>query len=176
MGGSGYWAICRARGLRLNHERFHETPNGLRNLLMYNLIPQLLRCRRSYRKTKRLQTDKSTHKCTLILLYVIIMLKTSLEIAFRLIFHDSLIHGRERVNSRWLKVEKKITKSRKKYFRNVTIFISYPMYFGALRTNINLKNQKSIIKWSFWPQNWSSHPKSASDRQIGGRCSVLRPK
>ena len=99
MGVSGYWAICHTRGLRLNHERFHETPNGLRNLLMYNLLPQLLRCRRSYRKTKRLQTDKSTHKCTLILLYIIIMLKTSLEIAFRLILHDFLTHGRERVKA-----------------------------------------------------------------------------
>ena len=55
----------------------------------------------------------------------------------------------------------------------MAIFISYPMYFDALRTNINSKNQKSIIKWSFWPQNWSFSPKSASDRQIGGNAQIL---
>ena len=47
---------------------------------------------------------------------------------------------------------------RKNNFRNVTIFISYPMYFGALRTNINSKNQKSIIKWSFWAKIWAFPP------------------
>ena len=52
---------------------------------------------------------------------------------------------------------------RKNNFRNVTIFISYPMYFGALRTNINSKNQKkNIIYWCFWPQNCSFPPKSVS--------------
>ena len=30
----------------------------------------------------------------------------------------------------------------KKYFRKLTNFISYPMYFDALRTNINSKNKK----------------------------------
>ena len=55
----------------------------------------------------------------------------------------------------------------------MTIFISYPMYFDALRRNINSKNQKSIIKWSFWPQNWSFSPKSAGDRQIEGNAQIL---
>ena len=58
----------------------------------------------------------------------------------------------------------------------MTIFTSYPMYFDALRTIINSKNQKSIFLWPFWPQNWSLLPKSVSDRQIEGKSVVLGPK
>ena len=46
----------------------------------------------------------------------------------------------------------------------MTIFISYPMYFDALRTNINLKNQKSIIHWSLLPQNWAFPPRIGGSR------------
>ena len=97
MGGPVIGQCVAHEGFFFNHKRFHETSKGLRNLLMYNLLPQLQRCRRSFRKTKTLQTDKSTHKYTLILLHIINMPKTSLEIAIRLIFHDFLTHGRERV-------------------------------------------------------------------------------
>ena len=58
-------------------------------------------------------------------------------------------------------------------FQNMTIFISYPMYFDALRMNINSKNRKSVIERSFLPQIWSFSPKSASDRQIGGNAQIL---
>ena len=46
-------------------------------------------------------------------------------------------------------------------FQNMTIFTSYPMYFDALNTNINLKNRKCNILWSFWLQNWSFLPNPA---------------
>ena len=65
---------------------------------------------------------------------------------------------------------------RKNNFRNVTIFISYPMYFGALRTNINSKNQKSIIKWSFWPQNWAFPLNLKITGGFGAKRPILRPK
>ena len=97
MGGSSNWAICRTRRLRFNYKRCNETSKGLSNRLMYNLLSQLQRCKRSIRKTKTLHTDKTTHKYTLILSHIIIMLKTSLEIAIRLIFHDYLTPGSERV-------------------------------------------------------------------------------
>ena len=44
-------------------------------------------------------------------------------------------------------------RGRKNNFRNVTIFISYPMYLGALRTNINSKNKKKNHLVSPWPPN-----------------------
>ena len=47
------------------------------------------------------------------------------------------------------------------------------MYFGALRTNINSENQKNIIYWSFWPQNCSFQPKSASDRHTVRQCACV---
>ena len=49
---------------------------------MYHLLPWPERCR-SIQKTETLQTDKSTHKYTPIILQIIIMLKASLEITIR---------------------------------------------------------------------------------------------
>ena len=46
------------------------------------------------------------------------------------------------------------------------IFTSYPMYFDALRTIMNSKNQKNIMIRPFLPQNWSIVPKSAKWRKI----------
>ena len=58
----------------------------------------------------------------------------------------------------------------------MTIFASYPMYIDALRTNINSKNQKSIIYWSFWPENWAFPPNLTITGGFAGKCPVLRPK
>ena len=49
---------------------------------MYHLLPWPERCR-SIQKTETLQTDKSTHKYTPIILQILIMLKASLEITIR---------------------------------------------------------------------------------------------
>ena len=57
-------------------------------------------------------------------------------------------------------------------FQNMTIFTSYPMYFDALNTNINLKNRKCNILWSFWLQNWSFLPNQA----IMAKWAVFGPK
>ena len=60
-------------------------------------------------------------------------------------------------------------------FQNMTIFTSYPMYFDALNTNINLKNRKCNILWSFWLQNWSFPPES-SGQWNHGQMSSFRAK
>ena len=66
----------------------------------------------------------------------------------------------------------KIDKTSKFFFQNMMIYASYPMYFDALKTNMNSKNRKSDIFRTFRPQNWSF----GGDRRILGNMTTLEPK
>ena len=62
----------------------------------------------------------------------------------------------------------KLNKSRKNNFRNVMIFISYPMYFDPIRTMVKWKNRIYFIEGVFWLQNVSGSANFAKVRDLDG--------